>query len=203
MGNWKEPLLTIGSVAARPDAATTCFASRTGEQIVFRPLLPIDAPQLAKFLEGLSPRTRVFSTYPGYDLAAAQGLCNAINRYDKLRFVAMAGSHVVALLEFSLSITEANRQAYQGYGIELNERTDIRFGLCIADGWQDRGLGSDLMPYLIDVARRLGKQRMILWGGVLVENSRAIHFYEKIGFRLLGRFTNGDGKDCRDGILIL
>jgi RimJ/RimL family protein N-acetyltransferase len=59
------------------------------------------------------------------------------------------------------------------------------------------------LPFALDIARRFGKRRMILWGGVLADNHRAIRYYEKNGFRLLGRFHNEEGLECRDGILTL
>src|SRR5438874_12740158 len=100
--------------------------------------------------------TRKFSSYPSDDLAAAREMCEAINRYDKLRMVATADRSIVALFEFSFSITHADRERYRSYGIELDERIDCRFGPCITDAYQDLGLGSALLPLAMDVARRFG-----------------------------------------------
>lgn len=196
-------LLTLAAVATDPGCVTRLLLLPTGESLHFRPLLPDDAALLAAFLQSLSPQTRRFSTYDGYDLVSAQALCTAINRYDKLRLVAVVNQQIVALFEFSFALVAADQTRYASYGLPLDEQTDCRFGLCIADDYQDRGLGTQLLPLVLDIARRFGKERMILWGGVLADNQRAIRYYEKNGFRLLGHFQDAQGVTARDGILVL
>lgn len=46
-----------------------------------------DPPVAGPFLAALSSASRRFSTFQGYDLAAARELCDAIARYDKLSLV--------------------------------------------------------------------------------------------------------------------
>jgi len=201
--NTRPAVLTLASVAAEPATVTSHLVLPTGAAIVFRPLALDDDGALANFLQNLSPQTRRFSTYPSYDRVAAQDMCAAINRYDKLRLVATSGPQIVALFEFSFGIVADDIKRYQGYGIALDERNDCRFGPCLADDYQDQGLGSQLLPCMIDIARRFGKQRMLLWGGVLADNARAIRYYEKNGFRLLGKFWDNQGEECWDAMLEL
>ena len=57
------------------------------------------------------------------------------------------------------------------------------------------------MPSYMDIARRLGCRRLILLGGVYASNQRAIHFYKKHGFRVVGSFTLGqNNQDSYDMI---
>jgi RimJ/RimL family protein N-acetyltransferase len=49
------------------------------------------------------------------------------------------------------------------------------------------------MPPVREIARRLGRTRIILWGGVMIENARARAFYRRAGFRPVGEFVNSDG----------
>lgn len=198
-----EGFLTLTSVAENPGVVSTRLVSPTGELLLFRPLGLGDETRLADFLRSLSPETRRFCVYPGYGPGAAREMCAAIARYDKLRMVAAAGAGIVALFEFSFGITDRDRERYVDYGVELDERSDCRFGACVADAHQIRGLGSALLPLIMEIARRFGKQRVILWGGVLAENHRAIRYYEKHLFRMLGRFRNDEGAECRDGMLLL
>lgn len=51
-------------------------------------------------------------------------------------------------------------------------------------GWHGRGLGAMLMNAAIDTAREWGAD--VLWLGVWERNDRAIAFYEKHGFRIVG-----------------
>ena len=62
----------------------------------------------------------------------------------------------------------------------------------MADAYQQRGLGSALFPRLVDAARRLGRRRIVLWGGVRADNPRAEYFYRKLGFVECGQFQTRD-----------
>ena len=193
-------MLTLAAVAADPDLATYPFDLAHGGRVMVRPLTGDDVDALAAFLSGLSPQTRHFSIFPSYDHAGAQALCDAINRYDKLRFVVeVAGvAEVIGLIEFSFGIPAGDVARYASYGTALDEATDCRFGPTLADAYQNRGLGSTIFPCVVDVARRFGKTRILLWGGVLAENSRALRFYAKQGFRTVGRFVDDGGEELLD-----
>lgn len=192
--------LTLADVATHPGEFTFDVTLFPGERLTFRPLLPDDDLRLAEFLTGLFPQTRAFSTFPSYDLATAQEMCTAIARYDKLRMVATAAKHIVALLELSFDLTDNDLARYQSYGIPLAPLTDCRFGPTIADACQNRGLGSALLPLIFDLARRFGQRRIILWGGVMADNHRAVHYYQKHGFQIVGTFHKDANILCYDMI---
>jgi ribosomal protein S18 acetylase RimI-like enzyme len=63
----------------------------------------------------------------------------------------------------------------------------------VADAWQGRGIGSRLIEPSKEIARRFGRQRVLLWGGVYAENTAALGLYGKAGFVEVGRFW-GDGE---------
>jgi RimJ/RimL family protein N-acetyltransferase len=197
--------LTLASVFEHPQTVTYQVGLREGESMVLRPLQPDDVSALASFLEGLSPQTRHFSIFASYDWAMAQALCDAINRYDKLRFVVEIAERgeVAALFEFSFDLPERDLQRYAEHGVTLNAVHTCRWGPTIADAYQNRGLGSRTFPYMVETARRFGRRRIILWGGVLADNARAIHFYEKQGFRHVGLFKTDDDLLCIDMVLDL
>lgn len=201
------PPLTLAEVDRNPADFATRLWMATGEQLILRPLIPSDGEMLTRFLQALSPESRRLSTFAGYDRATAQELCDAIARYDKLRLAVVetdkAEASIVGLMEFSFDLTSGDILRYANYGIGLDQKSDCRFGPTLADGWQNRGLGSRLLPPLWQIARGFGRSRVILWGGVLADNSRAIRFYAKNGFRHVGRFVNGDGQECCDMILSL
>ncbi|WUX91447.1 GNAT family N-acetyltransferase [Streptomyces sp. NBC_01423] len=144
------------------------------------------------------------SPFDGYGLAAATELCDAIARYDKLRLVVedVVSDRIVGLVEFSFDLVAGDIARYREAGIGLGA-TDCRFGVTLADDHQGRGVGSRVFPLVADVARRFGRKRVILFGGVLAENARAIRYYEKNGFRAVGSFTGGDGVRSLDMVLDL
>ena len=199
---------SLSNIADQPEIATYSITLDSDEKIIVRPLVPSDVHKLATFLQGLSQETRRLSTFNGYDLEAAKELCDAINKYDKLRFVveslsnARAVDRIVGLLEFSFGLPESDVERFAQEGYKLNPDIDCRFGPTFADDYQNMGLGSKLFPFVIEIARQFGKQRIILWGGVLKENGRAIHYYEKIGFKQAGNSTK-EGVEKLDMILEL
>ncbi|MFE5581583.1 GNAT family N-acetyltransferase [Kitasatospora sp. NPDC056531] len=197
-------MLTLTAVAGDPLVLTRRLDLNGGSEVVFRPLTHTDAHHLAAFLEGLSAESRRLSTFNGYDLAAARELCDAIARYDKLRLVLdeVPSGRIVGLLEFSLDLHSADIARYRRAGIRL-AATDCRFGPTLADDYQGKGVGTQVFPLIADVARRFGKKRIILLGGVLADNSRAIRYYEKQGFQTVGSFTGADGVRALDMILDL
>ncbi|WP_067797519.1 GNAT family N-acetyltransferase [Actinomadura formosensis] len=198
-------MLTLTEIAEDPLVLTRRLRLRDGSEVLFRPLAHADAAHLARFLEALSPESRRLSTFDGYDFAAARELCAAIARYDKLRLVLeeVRSGRIVGLLEFSLDLTSADIARYREAGVRLAETTDCRFGPTLADDYQDRGVGTLIFPLVTEVARRLGRTRIILWGGVLGDNPRAIRYYEKNGFQPVGSFIGEDGLRSLDMILDL
>lgn len=56
------------------------------------------------------------------------------------------------------------------------------------------------MRHIFEIARRCGRKHVLLMEGVFDHNARAIHFYQKMGFRQVGTFspTWGNGHDCYD-----
>ncbi|MEU1394194.1 MULTISPECIES: GNAT family N-acetyltransferase [unclassified Nonomuraea] len=197
-------MLTLTAVAEDPLVLTRRLKLKDGSDVVFRPLMHTDAERLAAFLEGLSAESRRLSTFDGYDLEAARELCDAIARYDKLRLVLedVLSGRIVGLVEFSLDLHPADIARYQEAGIHL-AATDCRFGPTLSDDYQGRGVGTQIFPLIVDVARHFGRRRIILFGGVLVDNPRAVRYYRKHGFQLVGSFTGGEGAQSFDMILDL
>ncbi|MFD4690892.1 GNAT family N-acetyltransferase [Streptomyces sp. NPDC058463] len=197
-------MLTLTEIADDPLILTHRLRLSGGSEVVFRPLVHADAERLGSFLAGLSAQSRQFSTQDGHDLAGARKLCDAIARYDKLRLVLeeVRSGRIVGLFEFSLDLHPTDIARYGAAEIRLTT-TDCRFGPTLADDHQGAGVGTQVFPLVADTARRLGKRRVILWGGVHTDNSRAIRYYEKNGFRPVGSFTGADGVQSLDMILDL
>ena len=76
-------------------------------------------------------------------------------------------------------------------------KKDCTMAPSVADKWQSRGLGSTFFQYVANQLKTAEKlERIILWGGVQSTNNKAIGFYRKLGFRVLGEFThNGNNFD--------
>ncbi|MEV4754348.1 GNAT family N-acetyltransferase [Micromonospora sp. NPDC049559] len=190
---------SIAALAADPSPLTREVVL-ADTRFVVRALRAGDAVALTAFLAGLSHTSRRFWHRDVEPAAAALDWIDAIGRHDKLRLVAHRAHRTDPLagvvdLSFSLP-AEAELSRYAGYGIALDPERTVRFGPCVADAWQGRGLAAALLPPAWDAVRLLAHDRVVLFGGVRAANHRARRFYLRHGFVEVGGFTNGDG----DGI---
>ncbi|NWF69379.1 MAG: GNAT family N-acetyltransferase [Chloroflexi bacterium] len=161
------------------------------QPVIFRLLLAGDALLLGRYFEGLSAETR--RRYGPHPLTAdeAERLCATIAVHDTLRFVALLPGEtpeIVAYFILVLGVRDNEIARYAGYGEPLDPARDCTFAPSVADAYQGRGLGSLLMPPLLDAAQRLGRRAIVLMAGTQATNARAIAFYRKFGFEHIGDF---------------
>jgi len=195
-------MLTLAKIAANSQILTFLLRSKNYEELTLRPLRFNDSQSLSNFLGGLSVETRRFYTLNGYDIHTAKEFCNSIGKYDKLRFIVESKDQkIIGLFEFSFDLTEDDKKRFSKYGYTLNQGSDCRFGPCLLDNYQNQGLGTVILPFIIKIAKDFGQKRIILWGGVLANNTRAIRYYQKNNFKVVGDFINSNNIACLDMIL--
>jgi GNAT superfamily N-acetyltransferase len=191
-----DPLIP-GEIEANPLSIANTFQLASGAQVTVRLLLRSDSAALGAYFLGLSEETRRrFGPHP-LDQATADDLCATISIAEALRLVAVvpgpAPQEIIAYFILLLDVTEDERARYTPSGIALDSQTDCTVAPSVADCYQSSGLGSRCFEHLIELARRLGRQRMLLLGGTQASNQRAIHFYAKHRFRTIGSFEEPVG----------
>ena len=187
---------TLAQIDAQPGPLELLLA---WEQTVFRPLASHDQAALTTFLESLSDSTRRFYTLASYDEAQAATLIAAIGQWRKLVCVAVAGSDILAMVEFSFEMPAGAEPArYQAAGAALDETQAVRFGPVVADTLHGAGLANALMEAVVAIASHFERQQLVMWGGVFAENSRARAFYQRHGFVEVGQFQDSNGDTCID-----
>ena len=95
---------------------------------------------------------------------------------------------IAAYFILLLGVGEPTVARYRGHGVALDPDSTCTFAPVVADAYQDKGVGSALVPGVFDAARRLGFTTCVLMGGTRAINHRAIRYYEKAGFRKVGDF---------------
>ena len=191
--------MKLTEVAADPELVTPRLDLPSEAPATLRPLCREDEAPLRAFFEGCGEATSRFYDIPADRAQLATAHCESIARYDKLRLVLeLAGGALAALFEFSTDLVDGDMERYRGYGLELHPGTDIRYGLCLRDVYQGRGIASCAHPHLMRVARKLGADRVILWGGVMASNQAALRFYRKHDFREAGFFAEEGAEPCID-----
>lgn len=165
---------------------------------VVRGLRVDDSAALTAFLAGLSDTSRRYwHGHTDHDTAAADWI-EGIGRYDKLRLVTHEEHqphHLDGVVDLSFALPEhAEGGRYARYGITLDPDRTVRFGPCVADAWQGRGLAAQLLEPTWDAVRMFHRDHVILFGGVHADNRRARRFYGRHGFVEAGASANGDGE---------
>jgi acetyltransferase len=147
-----------------------------GEAITIRPIRPEDEPLLVKFHETLSDRSvylRYLTNLEYSERVAHQRLARiCFNDYDReLALVAECkdcndGAEIMGVARLS----------------KHHYRPEGRFTLLINDHFQGRGIGTELLRHLIEVAREEKLQRVT--ATMTVDNHAMQQTCKKLGFRL-------------------
>jgi GNAT superfamily N-acetyltransferase len=188
-------LLTPELLALNPDLLTRSLRWPAAE-LVFRVLRPTDGPILGRYLEGLSQATRQIWAPHGFDMATAERLCAELDYARALRFIAEERQNgqpeAAAYYILALAVRDAEVERYTRRGQHLDLDLTCLLAPCVADRYQSQGLGSLMMPPVLETARALGRRHVVLMGGTQARNVRAIGLYEKFGFRRMGDFEVRD-----------
>lgn len=198
--------ITVDELRADP-AVVSAVLQYDGAPVRFRHTRADDAGIVGDYFIGLSDETKRRYGPHRFDRETAEMLCKTTDPVQTLRMIATIGAgsaeQVIGYIILMMGIREDDAKHYEKLGIPLNADTDCTLAPSVADAHQSRGLGSILMKHLIGVATRLGRKRMVLWGGTQATNYRAVHFYEKLGFRTVGYFEEPPGFNNHDMIMDL
>lgn len=160
-----------------------------------------DSAKLFEYLNTLSAESRSrFGPHP-FDESTIADICLNPQAGTK-RYVAVSGDRIVAYMLLQPGLIEADRNRYGLRNIFFEENTKITFAPSVADDFQNSGIGTEMFTLLLNEIKNEGYKTIVLWGGVQATNFRAVHFYEKHGFRHMGSFWH-DEKDNHDMILLL
>lgn len=141
-----------------------------GTNIKIRPIRPEDASIEQSFVRELSPRSKYFRFMQGLNELTQQMLVR-FTQLDYHRELAL-----IAVLEQPNEETELGVARY----VMNPDGESCEFALVVADGWQHRGIGSNLMDALTEAARQRGIKTME--GEILANNHPMLELAENLGF---------------------
>jgi acetyltransferase len=153
-----------------------------GTPVHFRPIRPEDEPLVARFHETLSERT-VYQRYLEH-LKLNQRVAH--QRLARLCFIDYARD--MALVVEAASAPGTERTILAIGRLSRVNTDESEFSLLVADAYQGRGLGSQLLQRLIDIGRAEGLRRIT--AEIAPGNSAMLAISERLGFRLEGEFTD-------------
>ncbi|MBD2700550.1 GNAT family N-acetyltransferase [Spirosoma sp. BT702] len=162
------------------------------EQITIRLLESSDSAKLTAYFGGLSEQTKSYFAPHSFIVETVEHICKTLNPEEVVRLVAVSSAtgKIIAYFLLLSGATPSDTARFQALGMPIHTATDYSIAPSIADDYQSRGLGNHLMKKSLAIARTMGKQRIILWGGIQDRNQRAMHYYQKYGFINAGQFTN-------------
>ena len=170
------------------------FTTSDKGTVLLRALTPADHDQLFAYLNQLGDKTQKrFGPHP-FDLPS---ILRFYENPDHCGYLAIDESgNIVAYAIIKLGYLEHDRFRLHSYGMNPNHQTDSTFAPSVADAWQSCGVGQALLAYILDQLKATGRKRLFLWGGVQADNVKALNFYLKNGFEMLGAFEyNGNNFD--------
>ncbi|UCE90263.1 MAG: bifunctional acetate--CoA ligase family protein/GNAT family N-acetyltransferase [Pseudomonadota bacterium] len=155
-----------------PGHLTSGWQLVDGTDIFIRPIRPEDAEIEQRFVRELSPKSRYFRFMQGLRELTPQML---------VRFTQIDYDRELALLAVVRRAADELEVGVARYGMNP-DRESCEFALVVADAWQRRGIGTQLMNCLIDAARDKGFKTMT--GEILTENTPMLKLVSSLGFEV-------------------
>jgi ribosomal protein S18 acetylase RimI-like enzyme len=172
------------------------YTIRDGRKIKVGSLATEDFPELETYLQQLGHETRQRFGPHSFDLPSIIG--QYINPGSYLGYIArdQDTSAIIAYSILKKGFLEHEMERLQSYGLAPDHHNDYTFAPSVSDAWQGKGVGQYVFRHICNELSLMGARRIILWGGVQCSNERAVHYYLKNGFRVLGMFEyNGRNYD--------
>jgi acetyltransferase len=160
-----------------PSQYTWTFKMKDGAEATIRPIRPEDEPRMVRFHETLSERTVYFRYLQSLQLTQRV----AHDRLTKICFIDY--DREIALVA---ERTDANTGFTEIVGVGRLQRMpgtrDAEFAVVLSDSAQGKGLGTEVVRRLVDVARHEKVGR--LTAEVHAENAAMLRVAQKLGFHV-------------------
>ena len=143
-----------------------------GSNMTVRPIRPEDANMEQDFVRQLSAQSRYFRFMQSVNELTPEMLIR-FTQLDYHREMALIAVQEKNGKEVELGVT---RYVMNPDGISCE------FALVVADGWQNKGIGSQLLGMLIEAAQDRGFRSMR--GEILADNNKMLALCKQLGFRI-------------------
>ena len=141
-----------------------------GTRLVIRPIRPEDARLEQEFVDGLSERSRRLR----FMYALSKITPRMVSRFTQIDY-----DREMALVA-QVNVDGENRQIAVARYVTYPDGRSCEFAIVVADEWHHKGIATELMKRLIDIARE--RRLDMMEGVVLRENEGMIALAEELGF---------------------
>ncbi len=153
------------------------FALEDGSEVTIRPIRPEDEPLMIKFHETLSERSVRLRYFHPMKLGARTA-------HERLIRVCFTDYDRDIALVADQRHADTGEHEILGVGrlSKIHHRNEAEFAVLISDQWQNRGLGTELLKRVLQVARDEKLDRVS--ADILPDNLEMQRVAEKLGFSL-------------------
>lgn len=155
-----------------PTHLVTQLQLADGTNITIRPIRPEDADIEQSFVRKLSPQSKYFRFMQTLNELTPEMLVR-FTQLDYNRELALIAVMEKAGIEVELGVAR--------YVMNPDGKS-CEFALVVADEWQHRGIGSQLMTHLMEAARERGFSSMD--GEILADNQKMLELVKGLGFHI-------------------
>lgn len=159
-------------ISPYPNQYESDWLLKDGTPVLIRPMKPEDEPLVEDLLDNCSDQTLYFRYFRVIKSWPHEALIRFTqNDYDREIGLAAIGQ-------------PPGPEVMMGVGrlVATPERDSAEFAVIVADPWQGKGLGPQLISKVIDIARDFGVQ--LLSGEILAENQPMLELVKKLGFKI-------------------
>jgi ribosomal protein S18 acetylase RimI-like enzyme len=177
---YQDQAFVPGKAGEYPEHLETYRTTKSGLNILLRPVKLSDEPLLKDFFYSLSDQTmyrRFVSARKDMPHERLQEF--VVIDYTKEMVIVAVVAH------------EKNQEEIVGMGqYGIDEGTLMaNFALVVRDAWQGRGVGQEVLGHLANLAKKQGLQGFT--AEVLEENRAMLHLFESLGLQIERRSTQG------------
>ncbi len=176
---FRDQAFISGKAGEYPEALETFRTTKSGLEVLLRPVKMSDEPLLKEFFYSLSDN----SLYRRFI-----SMRKDIPHEWLQEFVIIDYTRQMEILAVT---PQGEREEVIGVGQYALDQTahTAEVGFAVRDHYQNKGVGSELLSYLTFLARRQGL--LGFFAEVLVENKPMLHLFDKMGFEIERRREEG------------
>lgn len=156
-----------------------------------------DAGQLTEYYQKLSDLSK--QRFAPHDFSIDYLLNHIIDHPNYLALIAedrytkeVIGYAVCQLYLFDYDIERWSNYDSHLIGIDFPKKYAC-FAPSVLDAFQHAGIGSQLLKHMKQLLVEKGYTHIMLWGGVKCDNIKAVQYYIKNGFEMVGHFDYQGG----------
>jgi acyl-CoA hydrolase/GNAT superfamily N-acetyltransferase len=166
-----------GKILVGPKELRTTYLLNDGTQLNFRPIHPTDEPRMRDLFYRLSEAT-IYYRFMGYQKRVSRQQIQDFVYIDHRNDVTIVGT-----------MPAANGEEIMAVGsYYLDQKTNLaEVAFTVSDSWQNKGIGTFLLNYLIRIARRNGIRGFT--AEVLRENKPMQAVINKSNCKIKSKFT--------------